>query len=401
MENFYDVIIIGAGPSGAAAAISLGRNSNNLRILLVDKAIFPRDKVCGDGLTGDSIRCLKELGIWDKIKEQGHSMDRVELYPFQSDNYINLEANVVTIPRKCFDLLLFNEALKNDKISFKNAAFYGEIREKKGAYQTSFIDSISGNRIIIDSNFVIIATGCQADKHLYSMRTIPYTQPDAVLIRGYYRAEWDLHNPIAVFLNFSKKGYFWAFPMGDNLFNVGCGFKSTPKAKADLKFILNENIAKLNSKYHTEGVWQTDPKGAFIRSGLKNYKKFSYSNILFVGETIASTYPYTGEGIGKALETGILASLSIQDALNKKGRKAAFYYNKSIAKIIIPMYKPYRMAEHIFVHRYISSFCFKLLYKSKIAQLFVSNVLTEKVVPSSFYIIRGILKLTFKRFNRK
>lgn len=400
MENYYDVIIIGAGPSGAAAAISLSKNSN-LRILLVDKETFPRDKVCGDGLTGDSIRCLKELGIWDKVKEQGHSMDLVELYPFQNDNHINLEANVVTIPRKCFDLLLFNEALNNDKVSFRHAAFYGEIQERKGAYQTSFIDSISGNRIIIDSTFVIIATGCQADKQLYSMRTIPYTQPDAVLIRGYYRAKWDLHNPIAIFLNYSKKGYFWAFPMGDNLFNVGCGFKNAKQVKPNLKFILNENIAKLNSKYNTDGVWQTDPKGAFIRSGLRNYKKFSYSNVLFVGETIASTYPYTGEGIGKALETGILAAVSIQEALNKKGRKAAFYYNNSISKKITPMYKPYRMAEHIFVHKYISNFCFSLLYKSERAKLFVSNVLTEKIVPSSFYIFRGILELIFKRFNRK
>lgn len=400
MENYYDVLIIGAGPSGTAAAISLGKNSK-LKILLVDKKTFPREKICGDGLTGDSIRCLKELGIWDKVKSHGNSMDKVGLYPFNNDKHIILEANVVTIPRKKFDLLLFNEAIKNTHTSFNQATFRGEIEEKNKGYQTSFIDSVSGDEITVFSKFVIIAIGCQGDRALYAMRNIPYKQPDAVLVRGYYQAKWDLRNPIAVFLDYSKKGYFWAFPMGNGIFNVGCGFKNIQTQKNDLKSILAQNISKLNSKFNTEGSWETEPTGAFLRTGLVNYKKMSYSNVIFAGETISSTYQFTGEGIGKALETGILASLSIQKALNPKSSQASSYYNDFIARQIIPRYRPYLMAEYIFTAKHLSKFCYTLLYKSKSAQLFVSNVLSEKAKPSVFYIIKGILKLTFRKFLRK
>ena len=65
--NKYDVIIVGAGPAGATAA--LYANRSNLKCLLIDKSVFPRDKVCGDALSGKSVKLLDELGFIDDINK--------------------------------------------------------------------------------------------------------------------------------------------------------------------------------------------------------------------------------------------------------------------------------------------------------------------------------------------
>lgn len=396
MDNYYDVIIIGAGPAGTASAISLAKASN-LKILLVDKMSFPRDKICGDGLTGDSIRCLKELEIWDKIKNQGNSMDRIKLYPFNDSSYFTINSEIVTLPRKELDEILLKEALKSNNTSLKEAIFHGQIKEKNDMYQTIFTDSTSSKEIILSSKFVIIATGCQNDRPLYTMRRLSYRQPDLVAVRGYYYAKWNLSEPIVIFLDSSKRGYFWAFPMGHNLFNVGCGIKTNQKVKPELKKILMSNIETLNQKNKTHGEWKIEPKGAFLRSGLTNYDKLSYDNVIFTGETISSTYQFTGEGIGKALETGILSSKSILLSLNRKNKKATFYYNNSIAKQISPKYKPYRIADYIFTNKHISTFFFNLLCKSQRAQQFISDVLSEKIAPAKLFILKSFIKLIFYR----
>ncbi len=395
-NEFYDVIIIGAGPAGSASAISLSTEPN-LKILVVDKENFPRDKICGDGLTGDSIRCLKEIGVWEKVKNQGNSMNRIELYPFSDSRHFTIASEIITLQRKKLDHLLLNEALMNKNASFKRATFKGIIQEEAGICKTTLVDASTNQEIIIDSKFVIIAIGCQNDKSLFKTRKLPYKQPDLVALRGYYQANWKIVEPLVIFFDFSKKGYFWVFPMGDGIFNVGCGNKTNLNIKTDIKKILADNIEFLNQKHETRGEWKTEPKGAFLRTGLNNYKKMPFNNIIFAGESISSTYQFTGEGIGKALETGILASKSIIDSINKKNRKSAFYYRDLLTRQVVSRYMPYRVADVIFTKKHLSVPFYNVLCKSKRAQRFVSNILSEKTMPSKFFIFKTIFQLIFQK----
>ena len=68
-EHIHDVLVIGAGPSGSAAAAVLAEHS--LDVLLIDRSEFPREKVCGDGLAVDSMRLLKKLGVLEKVTDAG------------------------------------------------------------------------------------------------------------------------------------------------------------------------------------------------------------------------------------------------------------------------------------------------------------------------------------------
>ena len=234
-NEFYDVIIIGAGPAGSASAISLSTEPN-LKILVVDKENFPRDKICGDGLTGDSIRCLKEIGVWEKVKNQGNSMNRIELYPFSDSRHFTIASEIITLQRKKLDHLLLNEALMNKNASFKRATFKGIIQEEAGICKTTLVDASTNQEIIIDSKFVIIAIGCQNDKSLFKTRKLPYKQPDLVAVERLLSSKLeDSLNLWSSSLIFQKKATFGCFSMGDGIFNVGCGNKTNLNIKTDIK----------------------------------------------------------------------------------------------------------------------------------------------------------------------
>ena len=114
----YDAIIVGAGPAGSSAAIYC--NKLGLNTLLLDKSIFPRDKICGDALSGKSVKILEELDLLkDLDKLDGAIINRIifgnpnhsecELHLNKSLNKRHISHGFV-IPRKIFDNYLFNKA---------------------------------------------------------------------------------------------------------------------------------------------------------------------------------------------------------------------------------------------------------------------------------------------------
>jgi len=231
------------------------------------------------------------------------------------------------------------------------------------------------------------------------MRNIPFKQPDGVALRGYYTAKWNISVPTVIFFSSTRKGYFWAFPMKDGFFNVGCGFENGHK-KTDLKKVLSEHIEKLNKEFGTEGTWEEAPKGAFLRSGLTDFNKMSYANVLFAGENLSSTYPFIGEGIGKALETGIMAGTSILQSYRIGNITSSEHYNKTITEKLFPYYKPYFTAKSLFTNRLISPLAFAIICRSSRLQKIISNTISEKSLPHDFSISKKLLQL-FKKKKHK
>ena len=116
--NNYDVIIVGAGPAGATAALYANRLGINC--IMLDKAIFPRDKVCGDALSGKTVRIMRELILIDEVEQlSGASINRIT---FGSPSHKQFDINLLgsqnkshikkgfVIPRKIFDNYLFEKA---------------------------------------------------------------------------------------------------------------------------------------------------------------------------------------------------------------------------------------------------------------------------------------------------
>ncbi|MFH0889823.1 MAG: FAD-dependent monooxygenase, partial [Candidatus Aenigmatarchaeota archaeon] len=110
----YDAIVVGAGPSGSSCATFLGRKG--IKTLLLDKTSFPRDKTCGDGITGKSIAILEELGVHDKMNEVQHSRINGFLTATSADTQIAFDGTEnpgYACKRYLFDNIVFEEAKKN------------------------------------------------------------------------------------------------------------------------------------------------------------------------------------------------------------------------------------------------------------------------------------------------
>jgi len=187
-----------------------------------------------------------------------------------------------------------------------------------------------------------LATGCQNDGMLRTL--LPkIKKPSLVAIRGYYKANWPIEKPMAIFIKDLMPGYLWIFPMGNGVFNLGCGRKIGNSYRYSLNDILEKYILKnLNKKYHTSGSWVSKPKGAMLRDDFVNIKIASKNNILLTGELLGTTYPFTGEGIGKALDSGILAAETLNKALEENSIEPLKKYSKLIRKKYGRYYFAYR-----------------------------------------------------------
>ena len=114
-SEFYDVIVAGLGPSGSVAAVQIAKNGHS--VLLIDKEDFPRNKICGDGLIGDSIRILKEIGLWELIEKNSYKSDFLEVFHHSNKSAV-FDLPIYTIKRKTFDNHLLNAELSASMVNF-------------------------------------------------------------------------------------------------------------------------------------------------------------------------------------------------------------------------------------------------------------------------------------------
>ena len=225
----YDVIIVGAGPAGTTAA--LYAHKIGLKSLLIDKSFFPRDKVCGDALSGKSVRILRELNLLDDINDlNGSEINRITFGSpsnKQFDLLLNNRKNNqiqkgFVIKRAIFDSFLFNKA---DEVTETIQGF----TVTDLIYDNQQIAGIKGKRKdgMIEEYHSHIVMGCDGYNSIIARKVGLYemdTEHTAVGLRCYYKGVKGLTDQIE--LHYVKEvipGYFWLFPAGDGIANIGLG----------------------------------------------------------------------------------------------------------------------------------------------------------------------------------
>ncbi|MEY4159282.1 MAG: hypothetical protein RL743_1777 [Actinomycetota bacterium] len=311
-----DVLIVGAGPAGTAAATVLARAGRS--VIVADKAEFPRDKCCGDGLTTLALRMLEKIDFDPGVVASWQTVDSAWL---RSPSGREVE---LPLPRGRGQYAAVAARLQLDNELVKHARAAGaEIRE--GVEFSHLTLNYSGGRRSATAHFSdgnsVTAGHVIAADGMWS----PVRKAMGLGDSGYL-GEWhafrqyadNVTGPAAhrLYVWFEPDllpGYAWSFPLSDGRVNIGFGILRDGKRRVqDMK----KDWADLLSRRHIvdalgPGFRLVDRHTAWpIPAGITD-AVLSSGNVLFVGDAARATDALTGEGIGQALETGILAAEAI------------------------------------------------------------------------------------------
>jgi geranylgeranyl reductase family protein len=303
-----DLLVVGAGPAGAAAALTA--HTRGLDVVVIDKATFPRDKTCGDGLTASALRLLEGLGIETPsvpgyltidetvlVSPSGHEV----VLPLPDDG-----AHSAVVPRADLDAALVAR-IRATGIELLEACTATQLQPGADGAQVT----LSEGRVLT-ARWVIAADG-----HFSSVRRMldPTDGPDLGTwhaVRQYFsgvteRRQWVLFDRDLL------PGYVWMFPLPGDRANVGFGVlrgdqRGTGKEMAARwRDVLDRPRLRevLGPDAEPEGPHKAWPiPAAYTKDRLVEHG----APVLYTGDAAAVVDPMTGEGIAQALETGILAA---------------------------------------------------------------------------------------------
>lgn len=311
-HEIADVLIVGAGPAGSAAAIEAERAG--LHTVCIDKATFPRDKCCGDGLTAGALRHLEALGLdpaevpsWQVVDDVlvGAPDRSIVSFPLPRDNgqfaaiarRAELDAALVNLARKGGSDI--REGIELTSIVSHPDHIEATIADAAGAQQT------------LRARYVVAADGMWSPIRKLLGLGLPKYRGDWHAFRQYFANVGDkAANDLYVWFEPDLlPGYVWSFPLADGTANVGFGIqRDTGHRIQDMKELWPDILARphIREVLGADATPESPHKAWPIPARLGDITT-SHGRLLFVGDATAATDPMTGEGIGQAIETGRLA----------------------------------------------------------------------------------------------
>ena len=317
----YDVIVVGAGPGGAAAAYFLSKNGAN--VLLLDKAKFPRDKTCGDALSPRALIVIRKMGVLREVEDRGYVTDSILFIAPNSKKVATSLSPVNSVPRKIviirryiLDHILCRTAIKQGAELHEGIKVLNIENDEAGVSVTG---KSNGRNVKYFGRAVIIATG--ASTNLLLKTGIIKKQPEVMFAtRGYYENIDLLDKEIQfIYSDISLPGYGWIFPTSDNSANIGAGFfksrnrRNSPNTSMGVftQLINSPRLRKLLATANRVGKIQGFP----LRIDFPNSKTYA-KNMIVVGEAAGLVNPLTGEGIDYSLESGQIAAEELTSSLS-------------------------------------------------------------------------------------
>jgi len=307
----YDAIIVGAGPGGATAATVMARRG--LKPLLIDRDTFPRDKVCGDALSGKTVDVMKRLGMIEALQAvsqldswgvtfSGPSGDEVAI-PFTKALDKPIAPGFVC-DRITFDNLVFQQAVESGAEIWTEATVTGLLRE--GEKVVGVKVKRNGAEEEVRAPITVGADGAYS----VVVRELGMNQLHedhyCAGLRWYWEGVTGFHelNHIEIhFVDESIPGYFWIFPMADGKANVGLGMLSSVVKKRDIKLkpLLERLVEHPRFKDRFADAKPIDKiRGWGLPLGSRP-RQMSGDGWMLLGDAASLIDPFTGEGIGNAM----------------------------------------------------------------------------------------------------
>lgn len=341
VDERYDVLVVGAGPSGAATAFWLAESGH--RVLLVEKKRFPREKTCGDGLTPRAVRQLHDMGMaddlagfqrYDGLRSMAHGITLEMRWPdhpvFPPFGYV--------VRRRDLDEMVAARAVKAGAAFRPATEAVAPIVDGGLVTGAELRSTGTGERSRALARYVVVADGSNSrfGRALGTSRDRSY--PLGMAVRGYFTSPHHDDPWIESHLDLRDRdgnhlpGYGWVFPVGDGTINVGVGLLSTFPGWKDV------NTSRLMEAFVATAPerWGISPDSSCgPPTGGKLPTGHSVSPLvgptwMVVGDAAGSINPFNGEGIAYGYETGRLAARCLDEALSGGGGLALQLYPRRL-----------------------------------------------------------------------
>jgi len=359
----WDVLIVGGGPAGSAAAYWLAECGH--RVLVVEKKRFPREKTCGDGLTPRAVKQLVDMGLeeqlsgyqrMDGLRSIAHGVTLELAWPDHPD----FPPYGYVVRRRELDEMVADRSVKAGATFWpdteaieplvEDGVVAGAVVKRKDP-SPEHGGTGSGGTEEVRARYVLVCDGANSrfGRALGTARDRTY--PLGMAVRGYFRSPlhdepWiESHLDIRDRYGKALPGYAWIFPVGDGTVNVGVGLLSTFSGWKDI-----------NTSHLMDAFCETAPKrwgispetscgaptGGKLPTGF-SVKPSVGPNWLTAGDALGSVNPFNGEGISLAYETGRIAADVLDQALRTGDGRALARYPERLEEIYGLYYKVARV----------------------------------------------------------
>ncbi|SCL27579.1 geranylgeranyl reductase family [Micromonospora nigra] len=305
MTDEFDVVVVGAGPAGSAAALAARRAG--ARVLLLDRADFPRDKACGDGIAAHALDVLADLGVPDAVDGYPPLPALRLVAPGGGAVARALPRPAYTVPRAVFDARLVAAAVAAGVVLRRRA-----VRRVEPGARVVVLDGEIAARAVVGADGAgsvvrrVLGHRPNPDRHL------------ALAIRGYAPALPGPPEQLIVTSAARWPAYAWSFPIGDGRANVGYGevLRGEPLTRAHLVERLGAllpggdpaTVTGLRAHHLPLSTHRPTP---------------GRGRVLLAGDALSLINPFTGEGIFYALLSGALAGAAAAGAPEQAARRYA------------------------------------------------------------------------------
>jgi menaquinone-9 beta-reductase len=401
-EHVHDVVIVGAGPSGASCAYWLAEAGWD--VVVAEKKEFPREKTCGDGLTPRAVRQLADMDLEGALAGS-HRYGGLRAFGFgrsidmQWPEHPNFPNYGYTITRHDLDGLVAGHAEAAGATLLQGTEVTGPVVDEaatpSGALPTlvgvTVKEKGSTSTRTIKARYVVVADGSNSRIGRMLGTSRRRELPMGMALRGYYRS--DRHDDPFIESHLDIRdaegdvvpGYGWIFPMGDGRVNVGVGLLSTDQRWKGL------NTSHLMDAFvdFAPASWGIRPEtslgpptGGKLPMGLSVGPRAG-GNVLITGDASGAINPFNGEGIAYGYETGRLAASALGHALTGEGARALTDYDRELTAAYGPYFKVARAFVHLISNPEAMRLCVGLGMRSELLMTQLLRIMANLMRPDA------------------
>jgi geranylgeranyl reductase family protein len=285
----WDLVVVGGGPAGSAAAIAARRADPALRVLVLDRADFPRDKACGDGVAPHVLDVLRDLGV-DGLLDDRTPVGRLRITRGGAGVDRTMARPSYVVPRRLLDARLLDAARDAGAVVRRHRV--RTVRQDPGG-------------VTLDGEIRAgVVVGCDGARSVVRAALGRTHDRWALAIRGYAPVRAELRGTQSIaFGSAVQPSYAWSFDRGDGRANVGYGEVLAPNGATPTRAHLLEQLER-----HLPGATRdgTDWRGHHLPLSGRRWRPPT-GRVLLAGDAAGLVNPLTGEGIYYAVATGAAA----------------------------------------------------------------------------------------------